>query len=129
MDINLDPVLNKKDILEFQNLVRRVPVAENVIDYTVKLVTSSRSGTQWADEKINEWIRWGAGPRASQYLILGAKVRSILHNRYTPEIEDIDYLALPVLRHRIAPSYSAEAEGIDVKQIVRYISNKIINKK
>ena len=107
MDINLDPVLNKKDILEFQNLVRRVPVAENVIDYTVKLVTSSRSGTQWADEKINEWIRWGAGPRASQYLILGAKVRSILHNRYTPEIEDIDYLALPVLRHRIAPSYSA----------------------
>ena len=129
MDINLDPVLNKKDILEFQNLVRRVPVAENVIDYTVKLVTSSRSGTQLADEKINEWIRWGAGPRASQYLILGAKVRSILHNRYTPEIEDIDYLALPVLRHRIAPSYSAEAEGIDVKQIVRYISNKIINKK
>ena len=129
MDINLDPVLNKKDILEFQNLVRRVPVAENVIDYAVKLVTSSRSGSHWADEKINEWIRWGAGPRASQYLILGAKVRSILHNRYTPEIEDIDYLALPVLRHRIAPSYSAEAEGIDVKQIVSYISNKIINKK
>ncbi len=129
MAINLEPVINKKDILEFQNLVRRVPVAENVIDYTVRLVTASRSGSQSIDEKINEWIRWGAGPRASQYLILGAKVRSILHNRYTPEIEDIDYLALPVLRHRIAPSYSAEAEGIDVEQIVSYISNKIVNKR
>ena len=128
LDIMLDPVLNKNDILEFQNLIRRVPVAENVIDYTVKLVSASRSGSQWADAKINEWIRWGAGPRASQYLILGAKVRSILHNRYTPEIEDIDYLALPVLRHRIAPSYSAEAEGIDVKQIVSYIIDKIIKK-
>ena len=129
LDIMLDPVLNKNDILEFQNLIRRVPVAENVIDYTVKLVSASRSGSQWADAKINEWIRWGAGPRASQYLILGAKVRSILHNRYTPEIEDIDYLALPVLRHRIAPSYSAEAEGIDVKQIVNYITDNIINKR
>jgi len=131
VDINvaLDSVLNKVDILEFQNLIRRVPVAENVIDYTVKLVSASRSGTQWADEKINEWIRWGAGPRASQYLILGAKVRSILHNRYTPEIEDIDYLALPVLRHRIAPSYSAEAEGIDVRQIVKYITDNLIKKK
>ena len=127
--IMLDPVLNKNDILEFQNLIRRVPVAENVIDYTVKLVSASRSGSQWADAKINEWIRWGAGPRASQYLILGAKVRSILHNRYTPEIEDIDYLALPVLRHRIAPSYSAEAEGIDVKQIVNYITDNIIDKR
>lgn len=126
MNISLDPVLNKKDILEFQNLIRRVPVAENVIDYTVKLVSASRSGSQRADAKIDEWIRWGAGPRASQYLILGAKVRSILHNRYTPEIEDIDYLALPVLRHRIAPSYSAEAEGVDVKQIVGYITDKII---
>jgi MoxR-like ATPase len=128
MNLSLKPVLSKKDIIEFQNLIRRVPVAENVIDYTVKLVSASRSGSKGVDDKINEWIRWGAGPRASQYLILGAKVRSILHNRYTPEIEDIDYLALPVLRHRIAPSYSAEAEGIDVKHIVNYISNKIIKK-
>ncbi|MEJ2050472.1 MAG: AAA family ATPase [Calditrichota bacterium] len=128
MNLSLKPVLSKKDIIEFQNLIRRVPVAENVIDYTVKLVSASRSGSKGVDDKINEWIGWGAGPRASQYLILGAKVRSILHNRYTPEIEDIDYLALPVLRHRIAPSYSAEAEGIDVKHIVNYISNKIIKK-
>ena len=92
------------------------------------MVTASRSGSLYADNKINEWVRWGAGPRASQYLILGAKVRSILHNRYTPEIEDIDYLALPVLRHRIAPSYSAEAEGVDVEKIINYIKEQIINK-
>jgi MoxR-like ATPase len=126
LDVKLSPVLNISDILEFQNLVRRVPVAENVIDYTVKLVSASRAGSQWADDKINEWIRWGAGPRASQYLILGAKVRSILHNRYTPEIEDIDYLSLPVLRHRLAPSYSAEAEGIDVHKIIDYIKKNIL---
>ena len=128
MEFNLDPVLNTKDIMEFQNLIRRVPVAENVINYSVKMVTASRSASLYADNKINEWVRWGAGPRASQYLILGAKVRSILHNRYTPEIEDIDYLALPVLRHRIAPSYSAEAEGVDVEKIINYIKEQIINK-
>lgn len=128
MEFNLKPVLSTKDILEFQNLVRRVPVAENVINYTVQLVTASRSGSQWADKKIGEWIRWGAGPRASQYLVLGAKVRSILYNRYTPEIEDIDYLALPVLRHRIAPSYSAEAEGVNVEKIITYIKEELINK-
>jgi len=126
LEIELKPVLSINDILKFQNLVRRVPVAENVIDYTVKLVSASRSGSKLADEKINEWIRWGAGPRASQFLILGAKVRSILHNRYTPEI--VDYLALPVMRHRLAPSYSAEAEGINVERIIDYIKTNILSK-
>lgn len=128
MQVDLDPVISVEDILKFQSLVRRVPVAENIIDYTVKLVSASRSGSMLADQKINEWIQWGAGPRASQYLILGAKVRSILHNRYTPEIEDVDFLALPVMRHRIVPSYSAEAEGVNVEKIIKHIKEEIIKK-
>jgi len=126
--VELDPVLNKEDILRFQNLVRRVPVAENVVHYAVRLVTASRKGSKLADEKINEWIRWGAGPRASQYLILGAKVRAILHNRFTPELDDIRYLSLPVLRHRLVPSYSAEAEGVDVQTIIEHIISNILDK-
>ena len=119
------PVIKQQEILEFQKLVRRVPVSDNVIDYTVKIVNATRRGSEYADDKINEWIRWGAGPRASQYLILGAKVRAVLHNRYTPELEDIRYLALPVLRHRIVTSFNAEAEGVSTKQIVEYLLNKM----
>ena len=123
----LSPLLGKNDILNFQNLLRRVPVAENVIQYAVKLVTATRRNSQFADTKINEWIRWGAGPRASQYLILGAKVRAVLHNRFTPEIDDIQYLALPVLRHRIVSSYSAEAEGISVSNIIEHIISNLLS--
>ncbi|MCD6374491.1 MAG: AAA family ATPase [Caldisericaceae bacterium] len=120
----LQPVVHKQDILEFQKLVRKVPVADNVVEFAVKLVNLSRPG-DGADEKINEWIRWGAGPRASQYLILGAKVRALLHNRFTPEIEDVRQIALPVLRHRLVTSYSAEAEGVGTREIVDYLLNKI----
>jgi len=120
-EIKLDSAVKKEDILKFQSLVRRVPVSDNLVDYTVKLVTATRPGSELADDKINEWVRWGAGPRASQFLILGAKVRAILHNRFTPEIEDIKTLALPVLRHRILPSYSAEAEGMKVNDIIKYL--------
>lgn len=120
----LQPVVHKQDILEFQKLVRKVPVADNVVEFAVKLVTLSRPA-EGADEKINEWIRWGAGPRASQYLILGAKVRALLHNRFTPEIEDVRQIALPVLRHRLVTSYSAEAEGVGTREIVDYLLNKI----
>ncbi len=117
-------VLNKAEIVEFQKLLRRVPVADNVVEYAVKVVGATRNGNG-ADERINEWIRWGAGPRASQYLIIAGKVRAILHNRFTPDIEDIRALILPVLRHRIILSYSAEAEGMTVEKIVDYILNKL----
>ena len=121
---NLKPAIGKSEILEFQKLIRRVPVADNVVEFAVKLVSLTRPG-EANDPKINEWIRWGAGPRASQNLILGAKVRALLYNRFTPEIEDIRHLALPVLRHRLVTSYSAEAEGIGSKEIVDYLLEKI----
>ncbi len=120
----LKPAIGKSEILEFQKLIRRVPVADNVVEFAVKLVSLTRPG-EANDPKINEWIRWGAGPRASQNLILGAKVRALLYNRFTPEIEDIRHLALPVLRHRLVTSYSAEAEGIGSKEIVDYLLEKI----
>ncbi|MBD3224905.1 MAG: AAA domain-containing protein [Caldithrix sp.] len=121
----LSPVLNKGSILEFQDLLRKVPVADNVVEYAVKLVSATRHNSDLADDKIKEWVRWGAGPRASQYLILGAKVRAVLHERFTPEIDDINFMALPVLRHRLVTSYSAEAEGVEVQDIIDYISRKI----
>ena len=117
-------VLSKSEIVDFQKLLRRVPVADNVVEYAVKIVGATRNGVD-ADEHINEWIRWGAGPRASQYLIIAAKVRAILHNRFTPEVEDIRALILPVLRHRIILSYSAEAEGMTVEKIIDYIVHKV----
>lgn len=125
-EAKLNPQVKKEDIIEFQKLLRRVPVADNIIDFAVRLVTATRSSDKLADEKINEWIRWGAGPRASQYLILGAKVRAILNKRYTPDVEDVKALALPVLRHRLVTSYNAEAEGVDVNQIIDYIFDRIL---
>jgi MoxR-like ATPase len=123
-DIQLSPIIQKQDIIKFQSLLRRVPVADNVIDFAVRLVTATRPGSSLSDDKINEWVRWGAGPRASQFLILGAKVRAILQKRFIPEIDDIRYLALPVLRHRLVTSYSAEAEGLNVEKIIEYILTK-----
>ena len=120
----LKPVIRKNEILDFQQLIRKVPVADNVVEFAVKLVNLTRPGSN-SDEKINEWIRWGAGPRASQNLILGAKVRALLYGRFTPDIEDVRRLALPVLRHRLVTSYSAEAEGLGTKEIVDYLLQKI----
>jgi len=117
----LNTILQKENILQFQKLVRRVPVADAVIESAVKLVAATRPGANGSDPKINEWIRWGAGPRASQYLVLSAKVRALLHNRLTPNHEDIQAMAVPVLRHRLVLSYSAEAEGMDVQRIVEYL--------
>ena len=119
----LSTILKKETILNFQRLIRRVPVADTVIETAVKLVTATRpeSGD---DTKIKEWIRWGAGPRASQYLVLSAKVRALLHNRFTPNQSDIIAMALPVLRHRLVLSYSAEADGMDVAKIVQYLIDK-----
>ncbi len=123
-ELQVAPVLDKNEIIAFQQLLRRVPVADNVVEYAVKVVSATRS-ENGSDERIREWIRWGAGPRASQYLIIGAKVRAILHQRFTPDVDDIRALILPVLRHRIILSYSAEAEGMTVEKIIEYISSRI----
>ena len=117
-DTSLNKVISREEILEYQGLVRRVPVAENVIEYAVDLVNATRPGENSKDF-INEWIDWGAGPRASQYLILGAKAKAVLDSRPTVEIDDVKALALPVLRHRVLPNFNAEAEGMKVNDILK----------
>ncbi len=114
----LDVILTANDILFFQELVRRVPVADNVVDYAVGLVHRTRPRQNGAPEYVNQWLNWGAGPRASQYLILGAKTRAILHGRYTPDIDDVRAVAKPVLRHRLITNFTAEAEGIATLHVI-----------
>ena len=111
-------VLGKKEILLYQDLVRKVPVADNVIAYAVNLVTRTRPKSPSAPQFIKDWLSWGAGPRASQYLILGAKTRAILDGRFSPDIEDVRKVVGPVLRHRIVPNFNAEADGVTTMQIV-----------
>ena len=118
----LNQVISREEILKFQDLVRRVPVADNVIEYAVNLVSATRPGEN-AQDFINEWVDWGAGPRASQFLILGAKAKAILDGRPTADIDDVKSLSLPVLRHRVLPNFNAEAEGVSVDDII----SKLIN--
>lgn len=115
---SLKTILNAEQIGFYQDLVRKVPVADNVVQYAVSLVTRTRPSSLNAPQYIKDWIRWGAGPRASQYLILGAKTRCILQGRFTPDIEDVRVMARPVLRHRIVTNFNAEAEGINAVQII-----------
>jgi MoxR-like ATPase len=111
-------VLKKDEIISLQNLVRRVPAADNVISYAVNLVNKTRPNSSTSPMFIKDWISWGAGPRASQYLILGAKTNAILHGRYSPEIDDIKKVAKPVLRHRLITNFNAEADGIKTTDII-----------
>ncbi len=110
--VDLPKVLTAEDILYFQDLVRRVPVPDNVLEYAVGLVQKTRPNTPSAASVANQFIAYGAGPRASQYLILGAKCHALLNGKYSPDIEDVKAMALPVLRHRVLRNYKAEAEGI-----------------
>lgn len=115
---NLREILNAAKISELQRLVREVPVADNVVDYAVHLARQTRPNQNGVPKLIKDWISWGAGPRASQYLVLGAKTRAILDGRPTPDIEDIRAVAKPVLRHRLVTNFSAEAEGVTTVQII-----------
>jgi len=115
---DLDRVLNAKDIIALQQLVRRVPVPRHVVEYAVRLARATRPDGEQAPQFIKDWVNWGAGPRASQYLILGAKTRAILRGRYTPECEDVRAVARPVLRHRIITNFNAEADGITTIDII-----------
>lgn len=114
----LEIVLRKDEIITLQDLVRRVPVADNVIEYTVNLVNRTRPNNGRAPQYIKDWLSWGAGPRASQYLILGAKTNAILNGRYTPEIDDVRKVARPVLRHRLITNFNAEADGVKTVDII-----------
>ncbi len=114
----LQVILEKEDILKLQDLVRRVPVSDHVVSYAVELVSKTRPVTNGAPKYIQDWISWGAGPRASQYLVLGAKTRAILEGRPTPDITDIKAVAKPVLRHRLVTNFSAEADGVGTVEII-----------
>ncbi|TAE46951.1 MAG: MoxR family ATPase [Bacteroidetes bacterium] len=115
----LNTILSRSEILYFQELVRKVPVTDHVLSYAVNLVNKTRIGTPHAAPEIKELITWGAGPRASQYLILAAKAQALLKGKYSPDTEDVYSVATSVLRHRLVPSFTAEAEGITADDIVR----------
>lgn len=115
------PVMDADEISAFQDLIRKVPVTENVIRYAVELVGRTRLTGKEGDGPLKELLSWGAGPRASQFLVLGAKAHAILRGKYAPDIEDVRAVALPVLRHRIVPSFTAEAEGITADDLIRRI--------
>jgi MoxR-like ATPase len=115
----IEPIFTGEDILAFHQIVREVPVATEVASYAVRLVAATRTGRPEAPDFINQWVSWGAGLRAAQMLVLASKARALLNGRSHVTLEDIDALALPVLRHRILLSYKAEAEGISVEDCVR----------
>jgi len=114
----VNKMLKGDDILAYQHLVRRVPVADNVVEYAVTLANKTRPGIQGASQVAKDYLEWGAGPRASQYLVLGAKCNALLNGKYSPDIEDVQAVAKPVLRHRIVRNFKAEADGISVDGVI-----------
>lgn len=111
-------VMDAEEIVFFQDLIRKLPVADNVMEYAVKLAASTRAGSQFANETVNNYLSWGAGPRASQYLIIGAKCHAAINGKYSPDIEDVKAVAEPILRHRIVRNYKAEADGYSIEKII-----------
>lgn len=115
----LQKIIHADDIQYFQKLIREIPVTDNVLEYAVKLVAKTRPNTEFATEAVNKYISWGAGPRASQFLVLGAKCHAAVTGKYSPDIEDVKAVAEPILRHRIVRNYRAEAEGLSVEKIIK----------
>ncbi len=116
--VEIRPIISKEQILSYQQLLRKVPVADNVIDYAVKLVGKTRPSNPSSPQLVKDYLDWGAGPRASQYLILGAKANALLKGKFSPDIEDVQAVAKAILRHRILLNYKGEAEGITLDKII-----------
>jgi MoxR-like ATPase len=116
--VELNHIITGAQIIEFQHLVRKIPIADNVLAYAVGLTSKTRPNTERATKTVNNYISWGAGPRASQYLVLGAKCHAAIRGKYSPDIEDVQAIAKLVLRHRIVPNYKAEAEGMTADKII-----------
>lgn len=117
-NVQLNKVMTADEIIFFQNLIRKLPVADNVLEYAVKLASSTRPGNEFSPEIVNNYLSWGAGPRASQYLIVGAKCHAALNGKYSPDIDDVKAVATPILRHRIVRNYKAEADGYSIEKII-----------
>lgn len=111
-------ILNGQQIIDYQEIVRKAPVADNVVQYAVKLVQKTRPNTKNASKQANEWLEWGAGPRASQFLVVGAKCNALINGKYSPDIEDVKAVAVPVLSHRIVRNFKAEADNVSVEKII-----------
>ena len=111
-------VLSSSEILKIQNLIRQIPVADNVVEYAVKLVAKTRPDSDFSPEDTKKYLSWGAGPRASQFLVLAAKCHAAINGKYSPDIEDVKAISHPVLRHRIVLNYKAEAEGISTEKLI-----------
>lgn len=117
--VQLKQILSGEEIMKFQELIRKIPVADNVLEYAVKLVGKTRINSDLAPKVTKDFITWGAGPRASQYLIVGAKCHAALRGKYSPDIEDVKAVAAPILRHRLVRNYRAEAEGYTMERIIQ----------
>ncbi len=117
--VALTKILSAEEIVFFQSLIRKVPVPDNVLEYAVKLVVKTRQGNEYTHDSTKKYLAWGAGPRASQYLVLGAKCHAAINGKYSPDIEDVKAVAIPILRHRIVRNYKAEAEGMSVEKIIK----------
>ena len=120
-DLTLRNIISSKEIVDFQHLISRIPVNDNIFDYAVKLVSKTRPNRTSSSTYVNEYIEWGAGPRASQYLITGAKCHAAINGKYSPDIEDVRAIAKPILRHRVVKNYKAEAEGLSIDRIIEKI--------
>ena len=119
VSVKVNPLFSAQEILDFQHLIRRIPVADNVIEYAVTLVGKTRPGNPLSNDYVNTYLDWGAGPRASQNLILAAKTHAALNGKYSPDIEDVQAVATGILRHRIIKNYKADAEGITEEMIIK----------
>jgi MoxR-like ATPase len=119
--IELKPILSAEEILFYQDLVRRIPVTDKVLEYAVKLAVKTRPNSEHAPDIVKKYLAWGAGPRASQFLVLGAKCHAAIRGRYSPDIEDVNAVATAILRHRIIRNYKAEAEGLSVETIIKQL--------
>jgi MoxR-like ATPase len=119
--VELNHILNAEKILYFQQLIRKIPIADNVLEYAVGLVAKTRPQGEMAAKQVKQFIAWGAGPRASQYLVLGAKCHAAIMGKYSPDIEDVQAVAESVLRHRVVRNYKAEAEGVSLEAIIKGI--------
>ncbi len=120
-DVKLNKIISGEKIMYYQKLIQKVPVNDNVLKFAVMLAAQTRPNTEYAHKIANEYINWGAGPRASQYLVMGAKTHALLSGKYSPDIEDVKAVAVPILRHRIMKNYRAEAQGMSVEQIIAEI--------
>lgn len=117
-DVAVNPLFNSQEIIDFQQLIRRIPVADNVVEYAVTLVSKTRPDNSFSNDYVKNYIDWGAGPRASQNLILAAKANAAFNGKFSPDIEDVKAVAIGILRHRVVKNYKADAEGISIEKII-----------